>query len=149
MLEHNIPAGGEGSSGGFILKDFNMCRDGMLASAFITTLLGSKMYDECLALASQYHSVRGKIAVDSMLHKEVIENVGKTLEKESSSIDHLDGLMDTVDDDSWILIRGSNTEHSIRISVESKREERSKSLYSKYEEKIREENEKAKRKAGN
>ena len=149
MLERNIPAGGEGSSGGFILRDFNMCRDGMLASAFITTLLGSKMYEECLALASQYHSLRGKIAVDSMLHKEVIENVRKTLEKESSSIDYLDGLMATIDDDSWILIRGSNTEHSIRISVESKREERSKSLYSKYEEKIREENERVKRKADN
>lgn len=146
MLEHNIPAGGEGSSGGFILKDFNMCRDGMLASVFITSLLGSKVYEECIALASQYHSIRGKIEVDSVLHTGVIEGVRKVLEKESSSVEYFDGIAATIDDSSWVLIRGSNTEHSIRLSVESKSEERSKSLYSKYEQKIREENEKTKRK---
>ncbi len=146
MLEHNIPAGGEGSSGGFILKDFNMCRDGMLASVFITTLVGSKQYEECLAFASQYHTIRGKIGVDSNLHNEVIEGVRKILEKELSAVEYFDGIAATIDDSSWVLIRGSNTEHSIRLSVESKSEERSKSLYSKYEQKIREENEKAKRK---
>jgi phosphomannomutase len=144
MLENNVPAGGEGSSGGFILKDFNMCRDGMLASVLISTLLNSKTYDECLQLSSQYHVMRGKVEVDSSLHNEVIENFRKVLEKESSSIDYVDGIRAIIDD-SWILIRGSNTEHSIRLSVESKSEERSKSLYSEYEQKIREENAKRKR----
>lgn len=144
MLDNNIPAGGEGSSGGFILKDFNMCRDSILASIFITSLLHSKTYDECLQLASQYHLIRGKVEVDSSLHNEVIESLRKVLEKESSSIDYTDGIRAIIDD-SWILIRGSNTEHSIRLSVESKSEERSKSLYSKYEQKIREENAKRKR----
>ena len=32
----------------------------------------------------------------------------------------IDGIKAIVDDDSWILIRPSNTEHAIRISVESK-----------------------------
>jgi len=149
MLNQNIPAGGEGSSGGFILKDFNMCRDGMLASVLITTLLGSKTYDECIAFASQYHSIRGKVVADSILHNEVLENVNIMLEKESSMIDHLDGSLATIDDNSWVLIRGSNTEHSIRLSVESNHIEKSKSLYNKYEKKIIEENEKAKRKADN
>lgn len=149
MLEHNVPAGGEGSSGGFILKDFNMCRDGMLASAFITSLLGSKKYNEILEFASNYHSIRGKVQADSTLHNEVLESVKKLLEKESSTLDYLDGVFAMVDDDSWVLIRGSNTEHSIRLSVESKCEEKSKNLYSKYGEKIREENEKVKRKTGN
>ncbi|MFQ5940145.1 MAG: phosphomannomutase [Nitrososphaerales archaeon] len=149
MLEHRIQAGGEGSSGGFILKDFNMCRDGILASAFISSLVGSKTYDECLALASQYHSIRGKIAVDSSLHDEIIENVSKLVRKQSSALDYIDGVTGTIDDDTWVLIRGSNTEHYIRLSVESKQEERSKSLYTKYEDKVREENEKAKRKTCN
>ncbi len=149
MLKHNVPAGGEGSSGGFILRDFNMCRDGILASALITRLIGSKTYDECLVFASQYYSIRGKIVIDSSLHNEVIENIRKVLEKESSAVDYLDGVLAVIDDDSWVLIRGSNTEHSIRLSVESKREERSNSLYNKYEEKIREENEKTKRKIRN
>ena len=149
MLEHNVPAGGEGSSGGFILKDFNMCRDGMLASAFITSLLGSKKYNEILEFASKYHSIRGKVQAYSTLHYEVLENVKKLLGKESSTLDCVDGVFAMVDDDSWVLIRGSNTEHSIRLSVESKREEKSKNLYNKYGEKIREENEKVKRKTGN
>ncbi|MEM3098180.1 MAG: hypothetical protein QXU32_05630 [Nitrososphaerales archaeon] len=148
MLKRGIAAGGEGSSGGFILKDFNMCRDGMLASVFITSLLRSKTYDECVTLASNYHLVRGKIEADSSLHNEIIGNMEEVLKNESSSIDYLDGMAASIDD-SWVLIRGSNTEHSIRLSVESKSEERSKRLYSKYEEKIREENERIKRKAGN
>ncbi len=149
MLDNNIPAGGEGSSGGFILKDFNMCRDGMLASVLIASLLRSKTYDECLKLASNYNSIRGKVTIDSTLHNDVIENVTKILKSESSSIGYTDGVFATIDNDSWILIRGSNTEHSIRLSVESKNEERSKSLYSKYDRIIREENENIKRKTGN
>jgi phosphomannomutase len=149
MLKHSIPAGGEGSSGGFILKDFNMCRDGMLASALISTLIGTRTYDECIGLASEYRSVRGKVPVDSSLHMQVIEGVRKLLEKDSSSMDYLDGVLATIDDNSYVLVRGSNTEDSIRISVESKSMERSKALYNKYEQKISEENEGAKRKADN
>lgn len=149
MLDNNVPAGGEGSSGGFILKDFNMCRDGMLASAFISSLLGSKTYEECMSMASQYYPIRGKIAVGSVLQKEVIENVANMLEKESSSIDYLDGIKATMDESSWVLLRGSNTEHTVRLSVESKSMERSKSLYYKYEKMVREVNEKARRKTGN
>lgn len=148
MIDHNIPAGGEGSSGGFILKDFNMCRDGMLASAFITGLLGTKTYEECIELAKQYHSARGKIEADSNLHSKIIESITNVLKKETSSVDNMDGVLATLDDNSQILIRGSNTEHIIRLSVESKDEERSKSLYSEYEKKIREAYE-TNRKAGN
>jgi phosphomannomutase len=75
--------------------------------------------------------------------------VRKLLEKDSSSMDYLDGVLATIDDNSYVLVRGSNTEDSIRISVESKSMERSKALYNKYEQKISEENEGAKRKADN
>ena len=39
MIEKNADAGGEGSSGGFILPEHNFCRDGLLTSGLIATML--------------------------------------------------------------------------------------------------------------
>lgn len=149
MLQNRIIAGGEGSSGGFIMSDFNMCRDGMLASAMITSMLMSKKFDECLQIASRYHLIRNKVSIDSNLHNAILDSVIDDLEHECSSVDHLDGVKGIFDDDSWVLIRGSNTEHSMRISVESNDEEKARSLYKRYEQKIREAYEKVKRTADN
>jgi phosphomannomutase len=119
MLKVDADAGGEGSSAGFIMPKFNMCRDGFLASAIISSL-DSKMIEECIQFASQYSQIRTKIALSSDLHNEVIEKLTEILRGESSQILTIDGIKATIDDDSWVLIRGSNTEHAIRISVESK-----------------------------
>jgi phosphomannomutase len=40
-----------------------------------------------------------------------------------------------MDEDSWVLIRPSNTEHAIRISVES-RGEKAHAIYNKAREKV-------------
>ena len=149
MLQNKIIAGGEGSSGGFIMSDFNMCRDGMLASAMITSILKNKRFDECLQIASKYHLIRSKVSADSNLHNMILDGIIEDLEHECSSVDHLDGAKGIFDDDSWVLIRGSNTEHSMRVSVESKNEEKAKSLYKLYEQKIREVYEKVKRTPNN
>ncbi len=149
MLRNRVIAGGEGSSGGFIMSDFNMCRDGMLASAMITSILKKEKFDECLRLASEYHVIRSKVSADSALHKMILDSVIDDLEHECSSVDHLDGVKGIFDDDSWVLIRGSNTEHSMRVSAESKSAETAKSLYKRYEQKIREVYEKVKRTPNN
>jgi phosphomannomutase len=119
MLETNAEAGGEGSSAGFIMPKFNMCRDGLLAAATISTL-DRKMIDSCLKFASQYAQIRSKIAVDSAVHKAVIEKLPDMFKSESSSIMTEDGVKAIIDEDSWVLVRPSNTEHAIRISVESR-----------------------------
>ncbi len=49
MLNVNAEAGGEGSSAGFIMPKVNMCRDGLLAAATISTL-DKKTVDECQIL---------------------------------------------------------------------------------------------------
>ncbi len=149
MLQNKIIAGGEGSSGGFIMSDFNMCRDGMLASAMITSILKNKKFDECLQIASKYHLIRSKVGADSNLHNIILDSIIDDLEHECSSVDHLDGAKGIFDDDSWVLIRGSNTEHSMRLSVESRNEEKARSLYKRYEQKIREAYEKVKRISNN
>jgi phosphomannomutase len=134
MLETKAEAGGEGSSAGFIMPGFNMCRDGLLAAATISTL-DKKTIDSCLKFASQFAQIRSKIAADSALHGRVIERLPDVFMKESSSITTEDGIKAIIDEDSWVLVRPSNTEHAIRVSVESKAG-RVQSLYKKASEKV-------------
>ena len=119
MLKEDADAGGEGSSGGFILPKFNMCRDGFLASAIISSL-NTKTIDECMKFSGQYSQIRTKMPLPSYMHDEVIEKLSDTLKKESSNIITIDGIKAIIDDDSWVLVRASNTEHAIRVSIESK-----------------------------
>ena len=134
MLEVDAEAGGEGSSAGFIMPRFNMCRDGFLASAIISSL-DKKEIEEYLGFTSQYVQIRSKIPADSSLHRKVIEKLNDSFKAESSVVLTIDGIKAIVDDDSWILIRPSNTEHAIRISIESKKSN-IQSLYKKTREQV-------------
>jgi len=118
MLEVDADAGGEGSSAGFIMPGFNMCRDGLLAAATISTL-DKKSFNEVLEFSSQFSQIRSKIPADSSLHARVIEKLPSVFGKDATEVLTIDGVKAIVDDSSWILVRPSNTEHAIRVSVES------------------------------
>jgi len=128
MLKTNAQAGGEGSSGGFILPEFNYCREGILTSGLISSMLGNSKFDEILNYMENYHQIREKIEVDSNFHDKVIEEVNSKFSKEYSEISTLDGIKGTIDEDSWVLIRKSNTEDLIRVSAESNDEEKCKKI---------------------
>ena len=134
MLDTEADAGGEGSSAGFIMPKFNMCRDGFLASSIISSS-EKKLIDECLNFSSQYLQLRSVVFVDSSLHIKVINKLRDVLKAEASEILILDGVKAILDDDSWILVRPSNTEDAIRISVESKTQ-RAKLLFKRTSERI-------------
>jgi phosphomannomutase len=134
MLQVDADAGGEGSSAGFIMPKFNKCRDGFLSSAIIS-LLDRKIIDECLTFASQYVQIRSKVPADSLLHNKVIEKLNDLFVRESSQVLTIDGVKAIIDDDSWVLVRPSNTEHAIRISVESTKD-KAQSLYKEITEKV-------------
>ena len=134
MLEVNAEAGGEGSSAGFIMPKINMCRDGLLAAATISTL-DKKTIDECRKFTSQFTQIRSKIVADSSLHKAMIEKLADMFTSESSLIMTEDGVKAIIDEDSWVLIRPSNTEHAIRVSVES-RQGKAQTIYKKASEKV-------------
>jgi phosphomannomutase len=119
MLGVEADAGGEGSSAGFIMPKFNMCRDGFLACAIISSL-DTKMIDECIEFARQYAQIRTKIALPSDQHRRVIEKLIDIFKRDSSEILTIDGVKAILDEDSWALVRPSNTEHAIRVSVESR-----------------------------
>ena len=73
-----------------------------------------------LRFSSQYVQIRSKIPADIVVQSKVIEKFIDILKVDSSQVLTIDGVKAILDDDSWVLIRPSNTEHAIRISVESK-----------------------------
>ena len=128
MLKSNAQAGGEGSSGGFILPEFNYCREGILTSGLIASMMGDSKFHEILEYMESYHQIRDKTAVDAKLHDRVIDSVKSKFSKEYSEINDMDGVKCTIDEDSWVLIRKSNTEDIIRVSAESNDSEKCKKI---------------------
>lgn len=119
MLKTESQAGGEGSSAGFILPSFNMCRDGLLTSGLIASMIGTAEFSDISKFMEGYFQRRSKINVDSRYHKKTIEILTKKMKKGSSQLITIDGVKSIIDDDSWVLVRQSNTEHTIRVSSES------------------------------
>ncbi|MFB5624127.1 MAG: phosphomannomutase, partial [Nitrosopumilus sp.] len=128
MLKNDAQAGGEGSSGGFILPEFNYCRDGILTSGLIASMLGTSEFDEVLNYMERYHQIRDKTEINSDFHDKVIDKIKSKFSKEYSEMISLDGIKGIIDEDSWVLIRKSNTEDIIRVSAESNNEEKCKKI---------------------
>jgi len=135
IIEYNAGAGGEGSSGGYVEPSFVMCRDGVYASTMILKLIRSEgSLSQLLSQFEEYHQDRGKIEIDRTISAEILD----VLETTENDADTTDGLKIRINDNSWLLIRASNTENVIRVSAESKSEERSRELVSTYLRKIEE-----------
>jgi phosphomannomutase len=128
MIKSEAQAGGEGSSAGFILPEFNFCRDGILTGGLIASMLGTTQFSDVLGFMENYTQIRDKTSVDSTLHDRVIELVTDKLGQKYSEVIALDGIKGIVDEDSWVLIRKSNTEDIIRVSAESNDEQKCKSI---------------------
>jgi len=124
MIKSKAQAGGEGSSGGFILPEFNFCRDGILTSGLIASMLENSNFDEILKFMEGYSQIRDITKIDSKFHDSVIEEIKNRFSKEYSDIITMDGVKGIIDEDSWVLIRKSNTEDIIRVSAESNDKER-------------------------
>ena len=128
MLKTKSQAGGEGSSGGFILPEFNYCRDGILTSGLIVSMLEKKHFEDVLQLMEKYHQVREKISIESKLHDKTLEKLQEKMSKRFGNIITMDGIKAIIDDESWVLVRKSNTEDIIRISAESNNAEKVKTI---------------------
>ncbi len=128
MLKNNAQAGGEGSSGGFILPKFNYCREGILTSGLIASMLGTLEFNEILNYMESFNQIRDKIKVNSDFHDKIIEEIKSKFSKNYSETISLDGIKGIIDEDSWVLIRKSNTEDIIRVSAESNNIEKCKKI---------------------
>jgi phosphomannomutase len=118
ILTNNADAGGEGSSGGFILPQFTMCRDGILTSGLVASMLDQKEFQDALDIFEKYTQIRTKISIPGSHHDKTIERVKEKLSARYE-LDLLDGVKIEINSDSWALIRKSNTEDIIRLSLES------------------------------
>ena len=137
MQETNAQAGGEGSSGGFILPEFNYCRDGLLTSGFIASMLNDKSIDEILTFMGNYYQSRDKIKINSEIHDKLLENLHNKMKEQNSEVNTLDGIKAIIDEDSWVLVRKSNTEDIIRISSESTNQEKCKTILNETKELVK------------
>jgi len=128
MIKNNAQAGGEGSSAGFILPEFNFCREGILTSGLIASMLEDSKFNQVLNFMENYIQIREKTNVDSSYHDKVIEKVAGKLNTKYSEVITQDGIKGIIDEDSWVLIRKSNTEDIIRISAESNSSDKCKTI---------------------
>ena len=134
MLKTGSQAGGEGSSGGFILPEFNYCRDGIISSGLIASMLGQKSFSETLSFMESYHQLRDKVSADSNIHDEILDQLYRSMKNDFSEIITIDGIKGIIDEDSWVLVRKSNTEDIIRVSAESNNLEKGKTVLNKTKE---------------
>ena len=67
----------------------------------------------------KYHIIRDKVGYDSEQHDNILKILHDKMKEKFGNVDTLDGLKVMIDEDSWVLVRRSNTENAIRISTES------------------------------
>ncbi|HJU14371.1 MAG TPA: phosphomannomutase [Candidatus Nitrosotalea sp.] len=128
MLKTNAQAGGEGSSAGFILPRFNMCRDGLLTSGLVSSMVGTADFTDITRFMQGYIQQRSKVNVDSKFHEKTLRILSKKMKGRFSQVITIDGIKAIIDEDSWVLVRQSNTEHIIRVSTESNELEKVKRI---------------------
>ena len=114
MTESGARFGGEGSSGGLVDGSFNYCRDSLLAALVIIRALRHrrrKLYDD----VRSFHQSRAAIQAPRAKALRAIE----TLASKNPGADRTDGLKLWLSRRSWVLIRVSGTEDSVRVSAEA------------------------------
>ena len=113
----NSDAGGEGSCGGFILPKFKYCRDAILASGLIASMNYNDVVD-IIGYTNKIYQHRYKLNIKNTFHKYILNKIYDEI-KFHSEIITLDGLKIIIDENEWMLVRKSNTENVIRISIET------------------------------
>jgi len=128
MMKRGCKLGGEGSSGGLILADFVLCRDGILASALISKMIKQEgQLSDLIKDLPHYHQIRKKIPCNKNDAKKVLS----ILIQKQPNVDTKDGIK-FKQEDSWILIRPSRTEEVLRLSVEAKSKDKAEEIMNKY-----------------
>lgn len=120
MKKYHAEIGGEGNCGGVIYAKVHYGRDSFTAMALLLEML-SVSDDETLAEIVQslpeYFNLNTKFNVSNSLAKNIIETLA--VDFKSYNISQFDGLKIEFDN-SWVLVRSSNTEQILRLNVESK-----------------------------
>jgi phosphoglucosamine mutase len=117
----------------FYFPDFYPFDDGVLASVKLAEILSysEEPFAEIMDRMRSYPSLRDNIKCPDKIKFVVVEYLNEKYEKEGYRIDVTDGIR-IVLDEGWALVRPSNTEPKIRITVEGRTDDSSKRLLSKF-----------------
>ena len=131
IIEKNASFGGE-PSGTWLHPDFCMCPDGILSGLRMAELVSKKgKLSDLLAEIPSYPNIREKITCSKEAKIEVMNNMEELLKDAFDDIretNSLDGVRLTFEDDSWVLVRPSGTEDYVRITIESRSQERAEEI---------------------
>jgi phosphoglucosamine mutase len=117
----------------FYFPDFYPFDDGVLASVKLAEILSDSgdLFSARLNKIKSYPSLRENVKCPDRVKFKVIEHIREKYEKEGLKIDLVDGIR-IVFDDGWALVRPSNTEPKIRITVEGRTNDASERLLSRF-----------------
>ena len=127
IIKKDASFGGE-PSGTWLHPDFCMCPDGILSGLRMAEVVSRDgKLSELLNNIPSYPNIREKITCSKEAKVKVMENMEELLKNafdDIEDINSIDGLRLTFSDDSWLLVRPSGTEDYIRITLESRNQQR-------------------------
>lgn len=131
IIEKDAAFGGE-PSGTWLHPDFCMCPDGILSGLRMAEIVSRDgKLSELLETIPQYPNIREKITCSAEAKVKVMENMEELLTDafdDVREVNSIDGVRLTFEDDSWVLVRPSGTEDYVRITLESRDQERAESI---------------------
>lgn len=134
MLRHKAVFGGE-DNGGLMFTRHQVCRDGLMAMAFMLELLAKtgKPFSELVAEVPRYHLVKDKMKVAEGRKQSILTELKSAVAKEVGvqSVDGRDGVKIYLAE-GWVLIRPSGTEPIYRIQAEASTEAAAQALVARF-----------------
>lgn len=139
VIEENAPFGGEYSGHLYFNDKMKTIGCGMYAALRMIEYLSksNKTLSEEVDLLNKYYTTpEMKYEFSDAKKKQVVENVKKYCILKKYKIEEIDGVKVLFDDDSWALIRMSNTGPHITARYEAKTKERLEEIKTEFTEQI-------------
>lgn len=134
MIRLRAVFGGE-DNGGLMFTRHQVCRDGLMAMAFMLELLAKtgKPFSALTAEIPRYALVKDKVPVDESEKKALLEALQDLAPRQPGvrEVDARDGVK-CYTEEGWVLVRPSGTEPIYRIQAEAKTEEQAQALVERF-----------------
>ena len=134
MIKRKAVFGGE-DNGGLMFTRHQVCRDGLMAMAFMCELLAKtgKPFSALVAEIPKYALVKDKVHVEDDHKQALLERIKSEFGKvqEVKEVDARDGVKAYLPQ-GWVLVRPSGTEPIFRIQAEARTEAEAKALVDRF-----------------
>jgi len=118
-------------SGHFAIGGFSRFDDGILASLKFCEAVVSLGKPISEVVPRAYAMKQAKVRVDDQIKFDVVNTVKDMLERKYGSVCAIDGVR--IDGENfWVLVRASNTEPIVRVTVEAEKEEEAERILREY-----------------